>query len=91
VQDLQQISSAVEVYYMRHQRLPVTLEELSREPGLSRIAADPITGQPYGYRGIDSNSYELCGAFDRETTDVRSASIWSHGSGMQCFTLKVTT
>ena len=87
VSDLQQISQSVEVYHTRHQRVPASLDELSQEPGLAIVARDPVNGQPYGYRSVDSDSYELCATFDRETTEVRS-DFWSHGSGMQCFKLK---
>jgi hypothetical protein len=69
--------------------VPVSLDELSKEPGLSDVARDPVNGQPYGYRTFNANSYELCGTFDRETADVRAADFWSHGSGTQCFTLNV--
>jgi len=89
VDDLQRISGAVEVYYQRHKQVPASLEELSKEPGLSAIARDPVTGQPYGYRTFNANSYELCGTFDRETADMRAADFWSHGTGTQCFTLNI--
>jgi hypothetical protein len=91
VEDLQRISAAVEVYYQRHQRVPATLEELAKEPGLSAIARDPVTGLTYGYRTFNANSYELCGTFDRETADMRAANFWSHGTGTQCFTLDIKT
>jgi hypothetical protein len=87
VTDLQRISQSVEVYHTRHQRVPASLDELSQEPGLAIVARDPVTGQPYGYRSIDSGGYDLCATFDQETTGVRS-DFWSHGPGMQCFTLR---
>ena len=89
IEDLQRISRAAEVFHGRHQRLPETLAELGLEPGLSSIAQDPVSGQPYPYRIVDANRYELCSAFDRETADRGSADFWSHGAGRQCFTLKV--
>jgi hypothetical protein len=89
VEDLQRISRAVEVYHQRHQRVPASVEELSKEPGLSVIARDPVTEEPYAYRSVNANSYELCGTFERETADARSANFWSHGAGGQCFTLNV--
>jgi hypothetical protein len=89
VDDLRQISEAVEVYHARHQRVPASLDELSTEPGLAPIVVrDPVTAQPYGYRGVETDSFELCAAFDRES-DVRVANFWSHGAGMQCFTRRV--
>jgi hypothetical protein len=88
VEDLQRVSDAVEVYYTRHQRVPMSLEALSQEPGLSTVARDPVTGQLYGYRSVAANTYELCATFDRQTSGARSADIWSHGAGTHCFTLK---
>ena len=88
VEDLQAISSAIEVFHKRHQQVPGSLDELSKEGGLSVIPRDPVTGQSYGYRTFNANSYELCSAFDRETADAR-ADFWSHGAGTQCFTMNV--
>jgi hypothetical protein len=88
VQDLQQISRAVQVYHGRHRRPPASLDELSKEPGLALVPRDPMTGQPYGYLAVDADSYELCGTFDRDS-DARTAGFWSHGAGTQCFTLNV--
>jgi hypothetical protein len=89
VQDLQQISQAVQVYHGRHQRTPASLDELSKEPGFAIVVPrDPTTGQPYRYVSVDADSYELCGIFDRDS-DARTASFWSHGAGTQCFRLNV--
>jgi hypothetical protein len=88
VQDLQQISQAVQVYHARHQRTPSSLDELSKEPGLAMVPRDPVTGEPYRYVSVDSDSYELCGTFDRDS-DARTATFWSHGAGTQCFTSNV--
>jgi hypothetical protein len=88
VQDLQQISQAVQVYHGRHQRTPASLDELSKEPGLARVPRDPMTGQPYRYSSVDADDYELCATFDRDS-DARTASFWSHGDGTQCFTVNV--
>jgi hypothetical protein len=89
VEDLQRLSRSVEVYHSRHKRVPETLEELSKEPGLASIPRDPLTGQAYGYRTFNARSYELCGTFDRETSGARSADFWSHGAGTQCFSLEI--
>jgi hypothetical protein len=89
VEDLQRISGAVEVYHRRHQQVPASLAELSKEPGLSVIPRDPVTEQPYAYRSFNASSYELCGTFERETADASSADFWSHGAGTQCFMLNV--
>jgi hypothetical protein len=87
--DLQGISRSIGVYYMRHQQVPASLEELAREPGFANVARDPVTDQPYGYRMFNATSYALCGTFDRETADNRAEDFWAHGVGEQCFTLNI--
>ena len=89
VDDLQRISSAIEVYHRRHQQVPASLEELAKEPGLANVARDPATGQPYSYRVFNAMSYQLCGTFDRETSDGRGIDFWAHGVGQQCFTVNI--
>lgn len=85
VADLQQISRSVEIYHSRHQDVPTSLEALAREPGLSNVPGDPVTNQPYGYRPFNATSYEVCGTFDRESSDSRAEGVWAHGAGRQCF------
>lgn len=87
VSDLRRIALAVHLFNMRHQRLPVSVEELSGEPGVSLDAGDPATKERYPYRVIDFRSYEVCASFDHGSGEARAAGFWSHGSGRQCFTL----
>ena len=89
VDHLQRISSAINVYYRRHQQVPASLEELAKEPGLGSVERDPVTSAPYGYRVFNAMSYQLCAAFDRETSDSRRADFWAHGAGRQCFTVNI--
>ncbi len=89
VDDLQRISSAIEVYYRRHKQVPASFEELAREPGLGNVARDPVTSEPYSYRVLSAMSYQICGTFDRESSDGRRADFWAHGTGQQCFTLNI--
>jgi len=89
VDDLQRISSAVEVYYRRHQQVPASLEELAKEPGLGSMERDPVNNQAYSYRVLNAMSYQLCATFDRETSDGRRADFWAHGAGQQCFTVNI--
>jgi hypothetical protein len=89
INDLQGVSRSIGVYHTRHQQVPVSLEELAREPGFASVARDPVTDRPYGYRMVDANSYQLCGTFDRETADNRAEDFWAHGVGEQCFTLNI--
>jgi len=92
VGDLQEIARMTGVYRTRHGRLPASLEELSQEPGTRVNLRDPTTAERYGYRTVDSLTYELCARFERVSSgepddeprwggDVS----WSHGAGRQCF------
>jgi hypothetical protein len=87
VEDLQQVSSSVNLYNNRHQRLPASLVELQAEPGMTFRPGDPVTGESYAYRALGPAMYELCAVFDRASTE-RRVSVWSHGGGRHCFVLK---
>ena len=92
VADLSAVASAVDLYWTRHKSLPASLEDLSRERSGSVRLLDPDTKQPYSYRRIGDNSYELCADFARDSTDQSDAlhkNFWAHGQGRQCFNLKV--
>nr|MBP7163056.1 hypothetical protein [Candidatus Omnitrophota bacterium] len=82
----------VDLYWTRHKRLPASLEELTAEPGTGAKRADPVTNQPYEYRTRGGNAYELCAAFDRESTSGQQhyyyRNFWAHGAGRQCFSLE---
>ena len=91
VDDLRELAYAVDVYWTREGTLPSTLEELSNEPGVFVELFDPETGQPYEYRVLSSNTYELCAQFARDTVEEQDRfykDYWSHGSGRQCFKLE---
>jgi hypothetical protein len=94
VQHLRLIADAANLYWTRHGRLAATLAELSDQSGGATFAAgDPASHEAYGYRPIDDKSFEVCGVFERDSSDVRSgtpaADFWSHKAGKQCFVVKV--
>lgn len=89
VNDLQRISGSLAIYYVRQHQVPASLEELAKEPGLANVPRDPVTDRAYGYRMLNTTSYQLCSAFDRESADSRAEDFWAHGAGQQCFTLDV--
>ena len=62
--DLQQISSAVDQYWMVSSSLPTSLTELKRARGVyvSNIT-DPETHQPYEYMIKTADSYDVCATF----------------------------
>ena len=90
VDDLRELSYEVDFYWTRESTLPTSLEELSSEPGVFVDLLDPETGQPYEYRVLSSNTYELCAVFALDTAEEQERfykDVWSHGPGRQCFQL----
>jgi len=91
VDNLRSISAELDIYWTREGTLPSSLEDLSSEPGVFIELYDPETGQPYEYRVLDSETYELCAEFARDTADGQGRpyrDYWSHGQGRHCFELK---
>jgi hypothetical protein len=90
VEDLQGIERAVNFYRSNKGRIPASLDELGREPGV-RIANDPATGVPYSYRPAGAAAFELCGTFERDSVPRVAAGVdqWEHPAGRHCFTLTV--
>ncbi|MEW6754578.1 MAG: hypothetical protein AB1505_26885 [Candidatus Latescibacterota bacterium] len=90
VGDLDRIAGAVDLYWTRHGRLPVSLDTLAGEPGVYLTGRDPRTGEPYEYRALGDSTYQVCASFERATPasqrDPRP-DFWSHGTGRQCFAL----
>jgi len=102
VQDLREIAQATDLYWTRQRRLPVSLVELSSDTGgylashdtrAHIVTRDPSTNEPYDYRTLDAEMYEVCGLFQRVSSAGRygagAGDFWSHGAGKQCFQLKV--
>jgi hypothetical protein len=88
VADLVALSSAVDVYWSRLQRLPASVEELVSEPVGQLDLVDPVSKAVYEYRPIDPRSYEVCATFERDSaTNDRGAPdrVWAHRAGRQCF------
>lgn len=80
VQALENIASAVDVFYVEENRLPNSLDELTmpsaqksdytgQKPYYMYTSKDPRTGIPYEYRPVDTKIYEVCAYFDQEKTD----------------------
>lgn len=91
VEQLRAISNAVDLYWTRQGRLPVSLEELERAQGMGEHLVDPGTGQAHEYRVLGEKRYELCASFARNPAeDGRrlQADFWAHGAGRHCFLLE---
>jgi len=91
VAEMRAIANAVDWYWTRHGRLPDSFADLSREQAIQVNPLDPETQQPYDYRVLGVNSYELCATFARNAAEedhVPQGGFWAHGSGSQCFRLE---
>jgi hypothetical protein len=88
VEHLANLTRAVDVYWIRHARIPPTLDELRKEVGDSVTTIDPGTSARYEYQPLEGAAYELCAAFERDSTEagrLDGEMEWSHRSGRHCF------
>ena len=88
VTDLVALSSAVDVYWTRHQKLPTSLDELRSEPVGRLDLEDPDSRAAYEYRPLSERAYEVCAVFERDSgAPDRPApgGVWAHRAGRQCF------
>jgi hypothetical protein len=97
VDDLVQISSAITNYYQERRALPDSLAGLMDVPS-SQVGGmkDPVTGSPYGYRTVDSTTYELSATFAtadsmmEKTGDFsRHPPFWRHAPGPRAYRLTI--
>jgi len=81
--DLQRLRLAADLYRTRNNRLPASLDELSKEAGTNVFSRDPESGETYEYGVKGADSYELCARFSRES-EARG-DFWSHAVGRHCY------
>jgi len=92
IEDLEGIMRAMDRFWSCTERLPASLEELGEDPRNRLNTVDPGSAESYEYQVLDTDSYELCAVFDRESPAPPprpAADFWSHGEGRQCFELDV--
>lgn len=56
---------------------------------------DPVSGEPFEYRRVDDDTYELCATFATSSEDDTTlrrwdTQDWAHPKGRHCFELKAT-
>jgi hypothetical protein len=96
VNELQQITFAIDEYWRQNAALPSTLEDLRDRRFFVDSLTDPITGEPYEYNVLDEEAYELCSVFETDSSGYErplprpvSEQLWEHGIGRTCFELEV--
>lgn len=106
VNNLQQISYALDSYYALKKDIPFDLKELSGVQDVYiETINDPQTKEPYSYHRLGPTRYELCATFELAASDATdpnaprsvpyaggpSDTMWKHAAGNQCFELQVRT
>ena len=93
VSDLQNISFALDSYWVRNAQLPENLEALQDQRFFVRSIQDSETQEPYEYRVLSAVTYELCTVFTAESPLSPKPSFsqkpWEHGIGRTCFEREV--
>ncbi|WP_243366114.1 DUF1559 domain-containing protein [Fundidesulfovibrio soli] len=94
VNNLRNISNAMENYHRSHENLPASLDQLQQPSGFNGLHLnDPETKQPYEYKPLTQDTYELCAQFqtvqDAGAEERADNPFWHHGAGRHCFALKV--
>jgi hypothetical protein len=90
IHDLREVSRSVALFWTLNEELPDSLVELADVGGVTELPADPESGAPYDYRVIDSEKYELCAEFGRNSergNGPPADDFWSHTEGRYCFQL----
>ena len=97
--DLQQISSAVQMYWEQQKKLPQGFEDLKQQQfTYIQSVQDPETQAPYEYKVLGEKTYELCAVFATDSSQYEaktkaptpfSAEQWNHAKGPVCFTREV--
>jgi len=93
--DLSQLTYSIDQYVNEVGGLPVSLADLSRlqAKGMFIPSQDPVTGEPYEYRPLVGDSYEVCATVAAASIDngPNAARIdpfnqmWKHEAGRACF------
>jgi type II secretory pathway pseudopilin PulG len=72
VNNLQQITYALDIYYNLKKTIPDDLQSLSGAQDVYiETINDPQTKQPYEYRKLEPTKYELCAVFELAADDTR--------------------
>jgi len=74
IDDLAQLSSVVDAYWVKHATLPQSLDSLVGAQELDRVLTDPQSGSPYTYLVSGERSYRLCANFSLASDSTAASS-----------------
>jgi type II secretory pathway pseudopilin PulG len=92
LRDLQDIVEVVQGYAKKRNALPQDLPPLKEENSWRNFwTGDPDTREPYEYKALDDQSFQLCAVFSLPSSasdDHTYYGRWrrTHAAGKQCFT-----
>jgi hypothetical protein len=92
IDKMEKIAGKINHYYTQHKTVHAKLTDLE-EYMKAEDLNDPATGQPFGYKAINEKTYEICGMFKTDKTQVpRHMSRWggtfnkmTYQKGRSCF------
>lgn len=83
------LAQRIDLHVEVEDALPTHLPEVMAGPG--GALADPVSGEPYGYKPTGARTYRLCATFDTAldpmATGMRDE--WRHPAGQHCFERQV--
>ncbi len=92
MQDLNELSIAVDNYWNHNKKLPATMEELCKHSCSN--AKDPVSQRPYIYEKTGPKAYKFCADFALESDESSPSGRyyypqfkWKHKAGHDCFDL----
>jgi hypothetical protein len=101
ISDLQNIQWQVISYWQMNGEIPASLDQIKSKQPYAVIPTDPQFMSDYGYKKVETMSFDLCAEFNRENPaspnaptvptayvkgDIIQNSNWNHKTGYQCFT-----
>jgi hypothetical protein len=87
LEHLRQISRAADLHWTRRREIAASLDELAAG-GQDAVPRQDPSGQPYEYRAVDDETYEVCARFERPSSPPATGDFWQHQDGRQCFRVR---
>ncbi len=86
INDLTQINSNINDYFLKNESLPAQLNDLLKSGNYYGVnLKDQVSGKDYEYQIVNKNTYKLCAEFALANKDTTRTNIWEHEAGKTCF------
>jgi hypothetical protein len=84
------LSRAIEAYVVREGTLPGELDDLTPDLARRSMTRDPDSEDPYDYRVVGPQAFELCAEFDDADGSPAAGTEWAHDDDRECFIRETT-